>query len=78
MKETSSNTTDCTEIEQRMLRDLEITLKYMQRVTYKSRETRYKSNAFFAQANLLSGGLLSKMDIFSKALKDFHDRSGKT
>jgi hypothetical protein len=78
LKETSANTTDCTEIERGMLRDLEITLKYMQRVTYKSRDKRYKSNAFFAQANLLSGGILSKVDIFSKALKDFHDRSGKT
>ena len=78
LKEPSANTTDCTEIERGMLRDLEITLKYMQRVTYKSRETRYKSNAFFAQANLLSGGILSKVDIFNKALKDFHDRSGKT
>jgi len=78
LKETSANTTDCTEIERRMLRDLEITLKYMQRVTYKSRDKRYKSNTFFAQANLLSGGILSKVDIFSKAVKDFHDRSGKT
>lgn len=78
LKETSANTTDCTEIEQGMLRDLEITQKYMHRVTYKSKDTRYKSNSFFAQANLLAGGILSKMDIFSKAVKDFHDRSGKT
>lgn len=78
LKETSANTTDCTEIEQRMLRDLEITQKYMNRVTYESKDTRYKSNSFFAQANLLAGGILSKMDIFSKAVKDFHDRSGKT
>lgn len=78
LKETSAKTTDCTEIEQRMLRDLEITQKYMHRVTYKSKDTRYKSNSFFAQANLLAGGILSKMDIFSKAVKDFHDRSGKT
>jgi hypothetical protein len=78
LKETSANTTDCTETERGMLRDLEITLKYMQRVTYKSRDKRYKSNVFFAQANLLAGGILSKVDMFSKALKDFHDRSGKT
>ncbi len=78
LKKISANTPNCTEIERGMLRDLEITLKYMQRVTYKSRETRYKSNAFFAQANLLAGGILSKMDIFSKAVKEFHDRSGKT
>jgi len=78
LKETSANTTDCTEIERGMLRDLEVTLKYMERVTYKSRDKRYKSNAFFAQANLLAGGILSKVDMFSKALRDFHDRSGKT
>ncbi len=78
MKETSINTPDCTEIERGMLRDLEIILKYMQRVTYKSRDKRYKSNAFFAQANLLSGGILRQMDNFSSAMREFHDRSGKT
>jgi hypothetical protein len=78
LKKISANTPDCTEIERGMLRDLEITLKYMQRVTYKSRETRYKSNSFFVQANLISGGILRQMDIFSSAMRGFHDRSGKT
>jgi hypothetical protein len=78
LKKISANTPDCTEIERGMLRDLEITLKYMQRVTYKSRETRYKSNSFFVQANLISGCILRQMDIFSSAMRGFHDRSGKT
>jgi len=77
LKETSSHTKDCTELERRMLRDLEITQKYMQRVTYKSTDERFKTNSFFAQANLLAGGIVRHIDSFSKAMKEFYDRSGE-
>jgi hypothetical protein len=60
-----------------MLSDLEITQKYMQRVTYKSLDRRLKSNTFFAQANLLSGGILRQLDTFTQAIRQFHDRSGQ-
>ena len=55
LKDTSANAGDCTELERQTLRDLEITQKYMQRVTYKSQDKRFNTNCFFAQANLLSG-----------------------
>ncbi len=64
-------------LEQAMLRDLEITQKYMYRLISKSRDDRYKSNAFFVQANLLAGAILKNTAVFSKAMEDFHDRSGQ-
>ena len=78
LRESSANTTTCTELERRMLKDLEITQKYMQRVTYKSKDPRFKTNSFYSQANLLAGGIVRQMDIFSKAIREFHDRSGQT
>ena len=78
LRESSDNTPACTELERRMLKDLEITQKYMQRVTYKSKDPRFKTNSFYSQANLLSGGIVRQIETFSKAIREFHDRSGKT
>lgn len=69
---------DCTQIEYGMLRDLERLQTYMQRVISKSTDQRFKSNSFFAQANLLAGGVLRQIDSFSKTIKAFYDRSGQT
>jgi len=77
IKEPSSCKTECSEFECGMIRDLEITGKYMSRVTCKSRDSRCKTNSFFSQANLLSGGILRQIEPFSKAIKDLYDRSGK-
>jgi len=77
MKESSAAAPQCSQIEQAMLRDLDITLKYMCRVVSKSRDDRYRGNAFHAQANLLTGGLLRNVELFSKAVKELHDRSGQ-
>ncbi len=60
-----------------MLRDLEQTLSYMQRVASHSAESEYKSSAFFAQANLLTGGILKQIDMFMGVVRQFHDRSAK-
>ena len=78
LRESSANRTTCTELERRMLNDLEITQKYMQRVTYRSKDTRFKTNSFYSQANLLSGGIVRQIETFSKAIRGFHDRSGQT
>ena len=58
MKELSRHTGDCSELERGMLRDLEITQKYMHRVTYKGRDPGLKAT-LHAQANLLTGGFKS-------------------
>jgi len=78
LKETSVQIKDCTQVEQRMLKDLEITQKYMQRVINRSKDDRYKTASFYAQANLLTGGILRQMNIFFESIKEFHDKSGQT
>ena len=69
---------DCTELERQMLTALEITQKYMQRLILKCNDTRFKTNTFYAQANLLSGGILRQLDAFTKAIRQFYDRTGQT
>ncbi len=71
-------TKGCTPAEQRMLKDLEIAQKYMQRVINRSKDDRYKTDSFYAQANLLTGGILRQMSMFSKSIKELHDKSGQT
>ena len=74
LKDTNPNINACTELEKRMLKDLEITKRYMKKVTYKSIDSRFKSNSFYAQANLLVEGILKQLKPFSRALEEFYDR----
>lgn len=67
----------CNEFEGALLRDLEITHKYMQRVMGKSDDRRLKTRAFHAQANLLTAGILSKARAFFETTRKLHDRSGQ-
>jgi hypothetical protein len=60
-----------------MLTDLEIIQRYMQRVVNKSQSERFKSAAFFAQANLLTAGILRQLEIFAKSVRQFHDKCGQ-
>jgi len=72
-------TPDCNQVEQTLLRDLTILQKYMHKIISKSdQHQRDKSLAFYAQANLLTAGILKNMDLFSKTVKDFHDQSRQT
>lgn len=67
----------CNELERVLLKDFEILGKYMLRVVGKSQDPRIETRAFAAQANLLLGGLLSRLSAFTKALRDLHDRTGQ-
>lgn len=67
----------CSQFERVMLKDLEITHKYMQRVTGKSADERLKSRPFCAQANLLTAGILSRAAAFVESLRQLYDRSAK-
>lgn len=78
LKESFKGPAGCTGIEQKALKDLEITQKYMQRVAYKSCDKRLKTASFKAQANLLAGGILRQVNAFEKAVRELHDRSGQT
>jgi hypothetical protein len=77
LKQTTSNAGACTELERQMLRELEITQKYMQRVALKSHDKRFATSGFFAQANLLSGGILRQLAPFTQAIRQFYDRTGQ-
>lgn len=77
LKESHTAPSGCSQIESAMIRDLEIVSKYMQRVATKTKHPKYKTNAFFAQANLLTGGILRQTDSFLKAIRAFHDRTGQ-
>ncbi|MDY6972802.1 MAG: chromosome partitioning protein ParB [Thermodesulfobacteriota bacterium] len=77
LKESRTTPSGCSQMESAMIRDLEIVSKYMQRVTTKTKHPKYKTNAFFAQANLLTGGILRQTDSFLKAIRTFHDRTGQ-
>ena len=77
LREVPPSPDGCSEYERVMLRDLEITQKYMQRLMGKSQDPRLKSQPFHAQANLLSAAILSQIPAFNQSLKLLHDRSGQ-
>jgi predicted transcriptional regulator len=65
------------EFERVLLKDLEITQKYMQRVMGKSEDRRLKTPAFLAQAHLLTAGILSQTRAFFAVMRKLHDRCGQ-
>lgn len=77
MRQAPEDPDGCNELERVLLRDLEITHKYMRRVMGKSQDRRLKTAAFCAQANLLTAGLLSLSRAFFETLRKLHDRSGQ-
>jgi hypothetical protein len=67
----------CNPFERGLLKDLELSGKYMQRVMVKSQDRRLETGAFHAQANLLSAGILSRSKVFLQTVRQLHDRSGQ-
>lgn len=65
------------EFERVLLKDLEVTHKYMQRVMGKSQDHRLKTRAFLAQAHLLTAGILSQSRAFIEVMRKLHDRCGQ-
>jgi predicted transcriptional regulator len=65
------------EFERVLLKDLEITQKYMQRVMGKSEDRRLKTPAFLAQGHLLTAGILSQARAFFAVMRKLHDRCGQ-
>ncbi len=65
------------EFERVLLKDLEITQKYMQRVMGKSEDRRLKTPAFLSQAHLLTAGILSQSRAFFQVMRKLHDRCGQ-
>lgn len=67
----------CSEFERVLLKDLELSQKYMQRVMGKSESGRLRSRAFFAQTHLLTAGILSRATAFFQSMRHLHDRCGQ-
>jgi hypothetical protein len=77
MREVPEDRDGGNEFERVLLKDLEITQKFMQRVMGKSEDGRLKTPAFHAQANLLTAGILRQTGAFGDSLRKLHDRSGQ-
>ena len=77
MRRVSADPDGCNGFERALLKDLEITQKYMQRVMGKAPDRRLSTRAFHAQANLLTAGILSRASAFFQTLRGLHDRSGQ-
>jgi hypothetical protein len=78
LRQVPQDSEGCSEFERVLLGDLEIAQKYMQRVMGKSQDSqRLKSRAFYAQAHLLTAGLLSRAPAFHHSIKQLHDRCGQ-
>jgi hypothetical protein len=59
LKKSSSRTTECSIIEQSMLRNLESVQRYMQKITCGAKDDRLGSNTFQVQASLLVQGIIT-------------------
>lgn len=77
MNQVPADPDGCSEFERVMIKDLEITQKYMMRVMGKSQDPRLKSRVFHAQSHLLCGGIISRNTAFIQTLSKLHDRSGQ-
>ena len=76
MKNVPDGAEGCNDFERVLLKDLQAVQTLMQRIMAKCHHERLQSRAFFAQANLLLGSLLTKLNPFGERMKEFHDRSG--
>jgi hypothetical protein len=77
LKHLAEDREGCNECERGLLRDLELLRRSMQRVMARCHAPRLTSPAFLAQANLLTGSLLSTLVPFGERMREFHDRSGQ-
>ena len=68
LRDVSADPDGCSPFERGVLKDLEITGKYMQRVMGKSQDPRLKTRAFHAEANLLCAGVLSRSRAFLQTM----------
>lgn len=77
MKNVPDDPEGCSVSEHALLKDLQSLGKLIRRVILKCEDDRLGGRPFYAQANLLTTGLLSNFDLFSERIKELHDRSGQ-
>ena len=66
----------CNQVERALLRDLEQLLKAIGRVMVRCDSERLETRGFYAQANLLVAGVLSRRESFFHKMEELYDRSG--
>jgi hypothetical protein len=69
-----AGSTQMTEEEKALLRDLEIAHKYEGRIIRGSMNEKPANNAFFAEVELLTGGIQRQLGTYSDAIGRLHDR----
>ena len=74
LKKSSTRKTECTNSEQKMLRDLESVQRYMQKITCRAGDDSLGNDTFQVQASLLVQGIIDIMDNFMIAVRDLYDR----
>lgn len=76
MRQVPENAEGCNAVERLLLKELEWVQRGMQRVMGKGADPRLKTPAFSAQANIVTGGILNRIDAFTRTLRHIHDRTG--
>jgi len=76
MKNVPDDLEGCNEFERVLLNNLQAVQKLMQQIVAKCQNKRLENRSFYAQANLLTGSLLTKLESFTESMREFHDRSG--
>ncbi len=69
---------ECTKRERQVLKALEIIGNHIHRFIFHCNDTRLTTHSFYAQANLLAGGILKHLEAFTQAIRRLYDRTGKT
>lgn len=69
---TGDGCTGCTESEKKLLKELEITQRYMHRVIYRSSDSRIASSHFHSQAHILTSGILRQLERFKGVIEGLH------
>ncbi len=75
---TTGATSDCTELERRVLREFENFRYTMSKIIHYSSDNRLKSPSFLALAHTWVGKIIKQMAGFTRCLEDFHDRTRQT
>ena len=77
-RESLSGSRSLNETERNIIRDLELVQKYMSRVNVGLANEKLISKMFFSNACLLIEGILSVIDNFRNAIREFYDRKKHT
>lgn len=78
LKESASQTSECTTTEQKMLKDLEMLQRYMHKITFRLKTGDLNNDAFYAQAGLLVQEIINLMGGFTLAMEALNDRCQQT